>query len=183
MAAPTRTPRSAWIDAGLQALADGGPEAVRVDQLAKALNVSRGGFYWQFADRDALLRAMLDGWERRVIDDVIEHVESAGGDARARLVRLFALASTRRDLGRIELAVRDWARRDRAVARRLKRVDNRRMDYMRGLFGAFCPDPDEVEARCLLVFSLFVASSFIPADHRGRRRSEVVERAMTGLLA
>jgi AcrR family transcriptional regulator len=44
MPAPTRTPRSTWIDEGLRALAAGGPDAVRLDTLAKALGVTTGGF-------------------------------------------------------------------------------------------------------------------------------------------
>ena len=35
MAPPTRTPASTWIQAGLRALADGGPGAVRIDRLAR----------------------------------------------------------------------------------------------------------------------------------------------------
>jgi AcrR family transcriptional regulator len=45
MARPTRTPRSKWIDEGLRALAAGGPDAVRIEALAQALGVTRGGFY------------------------------------------------------------------------------------------------------------------------------------------
>src|SRR5438874_961468 len=113
--APLRTARSSWIDEGLRALADGGPDAVRVEVLAQALGVTKGGFYGQFADRPALLEEMLDTWERTVIDEVIEQVESGGGAARSKLERLFTLASSspsRRQILRMELAVRDWARRD-----------------------------------------------------------------------
>ncbi len=91
MAAPSRTPASAWIEAGLRALAAGGPDAVRIDQLAKSLGTSRGSFYWHFADRDALLTALLDTWERAATDEVIQRVESRGGDFRARLRRAGAL--------------------------------------------------------------------------------------------
>ena len=45
MAAPTRTPRSRWIEEGLRALAAGGPDAVRIEPLAKSLGVTRGGFW------------------------------------------------------------------------------------------------------------------------------------------
>ena len=55
MAAITRTPRSRWIEEGLLALAAGGPDAVRVEALAQALGVTKGGFYGHFADRNALL--------------------------------------------------------------------------------------------------------------------------------
>ncbi len=177
----TRTPPDRWIEEGLRALADGGPEAVRIEPLAQALGVSKGGFYWQFDDRGALLESMLDSWERATVDDVIERVEGGGGDAREKLRRLFAIAG--REPLRTELAVRDWARRDRTVGARLRRVDNRRMDYMRALFGAICGgDDDEVETRCMLASSLWIGNHFIAADHGGRTRGEVVRRAMEGLI-
>jgi AcrR family transcriptional regulator len=180
----TRTARRRWIDEGLRALAAGGPDAVRIEGLARALGVTKGGFYWHFDDRRALLDEMLDTWERVGIDDVIEHVEGEGGDARARLRRLFALASSGGDLLlRIDLAIRDWARREQAVADRLRRVDNRRMEYMRSLFGAFCPDADEVEARCMVFYSLWIGSHFIAADHGARSRADVVELVAKQLLA
>ena len=178
-----RTPRSSWIDAGLEALAGGGPDAVRIEPVAKALGVTKGGFYWHFDDRQALLDAMLDAWERRLIDEVIDTVEGEGGDARARLRRLFALASSSGRLLKIELAIRDWSRRDAMVAQRLRRVDNRRMDYMRSLFRGFCPDEDEVEVRSSLVFALFIGSHFMAVDHGGRSRREVLELALRHLEA
>jgi AcrR family transcriptional regulator len=180
----TRTPRTSWIEEGLRALGVGGPDAVRIEKLAQALGVTKGGFYWHFEDRRALLEEMLDAWERVVIDEAIERVEEEGGDARAKLGRLFALASSSgRDLLKIELAIRDWARRDKAVAKRLKRIDNRRMEYMRSLFAAFCRDEDEVEVRCLVAFSLFVGSPFLAADHGPRSRADVLELALRRLLA
>ena len=179
MAPPTRTPRNRWIEEGLSALAAGGPDAVRIESLAQALGVSKGGFYWHFKDRQALLEEMLDAWERTWVDEVIEAVEAEDEDARSRLRRLFALAAASGgELLKIELAIRNWARREEAVAKRLRQVDNRRMDYMRSLFGAICEDDDDVEARCLLAFSLFIGSHFVSVDHGGRSRAEVLELAL-----
>lgn len=183
--APARTPRSRWIDEGLRALAAGGPEAVRVEVLAQTLGVTKGGFYWHFTDRRALLEEMLDAWERTGVDEVIQRVEGEGGDARIRLRRLFALAQTAstRGLLKIDLAIRDWARRDKAVAQRLRRVDNRRMDYMRSLFGDFCADEADIEARCMLAMTLFVGHRFVAADHGRRTRKQVLELALKQLEA
>jgi AcrR family transcriptional regulator len=189
MAPPLRTPRTTWVQEGLRALADGGPDAVRIEPLARALGVTRGGFYWHFDGRRALLGEMLDTWERFAVDRVIERVESddgdgdGDGDARSKLRRLFAIGAGSGDVLRTELAIRDWARREPAVAERVRRIDNRRMDYMRSLFGAFCPDPDEVEARCLLAFSVWIGDNLIVADHGARSREEVVELALRRLLA
>jgi AcrR family transcriptional regulator len=186
-----RTPRSAWIEAGLRALAAGGPDAVRIEALARVLSVTKGGFYWHFDNRHALLDDILDEWERVSVDEVIEHIEvglgDGAGDARAKLERLGAIAVAGDtvlgiDPLEVDLAIRDWARRDEKVARRLRRVDNRRMDYMRSLFGTFIADEAEIEDRCLLLFSLWIGSHFIAADHRGRSRASVVERAFRRLL-
>ena len=179
MAAPTRTPRDKWIEQGLRALAAGGPDAVRIEPLAQALGVTRGGFYWHFTDRRALLEEMLDTWEQATTQDLIKRLDREGGDAGAKLRRLLALTTP--GVVRTDLAIRDWARRDQAVAQRLRRVDNRRIDVLRSLFGAFCADPDDIEARCLLAFSLLIGNYFITADHHGRSRDDVLELALTQL--
>lgn len=181
MAPPVRTPKRKWIDAGLQALAAGGPEAVRVELLAQELGVSRGGFYGFFDDRQSLLTAMLETWERESTEDVIARVESKGGDARAKIRRAGATFSS--DVMATDLAIRDWARRDASVAKRLQRVDNRRLGYLRSLFGRFCADPDDVEVRSMIAFSLVIGNHFIAADHGGRKRSQVLRMTMNWLLA
>lgn len=183
--AHVRTPRSRWIAVGLDALAAGGPDAVRIEPLAEVLGVTKGGFYWHFADRGALLEELLGTWEHTLVDEVIDEVETGAGDARTKLRRLFALAGATesRRLLRVELAIRDWARHDAGVAARLRRVDDRRMDYMRGLFSAFCTDADDVEARCLTSMALFVGAHFIAAGHGTRSRRDVMERALERLLA
>jgi hypothetical protein len=57
------------------------------------------------------------------------------------------------------------------------------MEYMRSLFGAFCPDEDDVEVRCMLVMSMFIGSRFIAADHGPRSRDDVTKLAVKRLLA
>ena len=88
---------------------------------------------------------------------------------------------SRRSLRAIDLAVRDWSRRDKTVAKRLRRVDNRRMEYLRMLFRTFCHDEDDVEARCMLAFSLLIGNHFIAADHGARSRADVLELAISRL--
>ncbi|MEH6378620.1 TetR/AcrR family transcriptional regulator [Streptomyces sp. KLMMK] len=183
--AVARTPRGSWIAAGLQALTSGGVEAVRIELLAKALGVTRGGFYWHFADRQALLEEMLDAWEGDATTGVIEKVEAAGGDARTRLQRLFAVAASGDGLLTdifTDFAIRDWSRREPAVAERLRRVDNRRMEYLRELFGEFCTDPDDVEVRCTLCFMVWIGNRLLDLDHGGRSPAEVMGLIQRRLL-
>ena len=177
-----RTPREAWVEEGLRALAEGGVDAVRIEALAKALGVTKGGFYGYFANRGALLTEMLDTWERESIDDVLDRIEREGGDVldQVRLAGQLTFSSER--LFPIDLAIRDWARRDQTVTDRLRRVDNRRMQLLRDAIGTFCSDPDEVEARSLLAFCMAIGTHFLAADHPGRSRAEVNARASDLLL-
>jgi AcrR family transcriptional regulator len=182
VAAPIRTPRAAWIDAGLRALAARGPDAVRIEPLAQALGVTRGGFYWHFAGRRAFLEELLDTWERRTTEEVIERVEREGGDPRTKARRAGALTFAE-DLLPIDLAVRDWARREPAVADRLRRVDNRRMDYLRAQLGTVCADEDELEARCLTAFAVAIGHHFVAADHSRQSRADVLALITKRLFA
>lgn len=179
--ATAQTPRQAWIDAGLSALAAGGPDAVRIEALARTLHVTKGGFYGYFADRAALLDEMLDSWERRSTSEAIERAERTAGDALDR-VRRAAEATFSDDLRTIDLAVREWARRDPDVAERLARVDDARMAYLRANLDATFTDPHDLEARCLLAFSAAIASDLIAASHPGQTRDEVLDRATQLLL-
>ncbi len=159
---------------------------MRVEALAASLGVSKGGFYWHFANRQALLEEMLDTWEKAVVEDVIASIESQPADPQAKLRQLFELGSelaSSPDGIAIELALRDWSRRDSDVAERVRRVDNRRMEYMRSLFGQFCVDENDVEVRCMLVLSLFIGSRFIAAQHGEKTRSQVLQLALDRLLS
>ncbi|MDT0270481.1 TetR/AcrR family transcriptional regulator [Streptomyces sp. DSM 44915] len=184
--ANARTPRGRWVEEGLRALAAGGPEAVRIEPLAQSLGVTKGGFYGYFRNRDALLTELLDTWEREVTESVIEAVERDGGDARSKLDRLFTLVAALGDglaTGTaLDLAIRDWARRDPAVAARLRRVDNRQMAYLRAQFSQFCADDEDVEVRCLLTFSVRIGNHCVAADHGPRSRAEVLELTRAWLL-
>jgi AcrR family transcriptional regulator len=145
--------------------------------LAKTLGVTKGGFYGFFADRDALLTAMLDAWERESTDEVLDRIEREGGNPKNKITRAGLLTLSIYRLLPTDLAIRSWARHDTAVAERLRRVDNRRMDLLREMIGTFCSDPEEVEARSVLAFCPLIGELLLAADHRGRSRAHVLGRA------
>src|SRR6478609_8396593 len=75
---PARLDAAAWISAAFDALAEGGIGAVRVESLAKALDITKGSFYWHFADRRALLDAMLTAWSEGRIAAIREQAAGHG---------------------------------------------------------------------------------------------------------
>ncbi|MCZ7642308.1 MAG: TetR/AcrR family transcriptional regulator [Pseudorhodoplanes sp.] len=87
---PQRLEAADWIEAAQDALATGGVEAVRVEPLAKALAVTKGSFYWHFADRRALLDAVLDTWAQGRIAAIRQQV-ATGREPEATLRHLAEL--------------------------------------------------------------------------------------------
>ncbi|MDQ3738209.1 MAG: TetR/AcrR family transcriptional regulator [Actinomycetota bacterium] len=86
-----RLSRNDWARRALEGIARGGVDAVSVEGLARELAVTKGSFYWHFADRADLIGAALELWEQDATLDVIDEV-SAVPDVRARLARLFEIS-------------------------------------------------------------------------------------------
>lgn len=144
MTKTTLTPRD-WILAGFAALAEGGIEAVRVEPLSRRLKTSKGSFYWHFADRPALLSAMLGLWEAEGTGDVIKTVDGETSPSeRLRAVSHRALEPIELglDTARTEAALRAWAAEDEAVRTRIADVDRRRVDYLQALLRKMGHEPD-----------------------------------------
>ncbi|MEO7348680.1 MAG: TetR/AcrR family transcriptional regulator [Terrimesophilobacter sp.] len=169
--------REKWVDSGLDALAEGGPEAVRVERLAQRMGVTKGGFYGYFANREALLEAMLDSWEHDSTRAVVEQVDSESLGEGARAFRAAQLTWAPGRLLNVDLAVREWARRDARVAARLAKVDRYRMDYLRQQMQALCDDPREVEARTLIAFSSILGMHYagIVMEASAEQRQDTID--------
>jgi AcrR family transcriptional regulator len=80
---PDRLAPDDWTRAALGAIASKGAGSVSVERLARELGTTKGSFYWHFKDRQALIDAALQWWERESTDRVIEQL-SAVDDPRAR---------------------------------------------------------------------------------------------------
>ena len=120
-----------WVNGAVMALGNGGIDAVRIEPLAKALGVSKGSFYHHFANRRALLLALLDQWEQLGTSAIIEETEGASDDPAVRLGALVRISCTPDPLGdAIETSIRAWASSDDIARQAVARVDHRRLDYV-----------------------------------------------------
>jgi AcrR family transcriptional regulator len=155
--------RSAWIRAATETLAEQGVDGVRVELLAKKLHVTKGSFYWHFKDRADLLMALLEQWRDGRIADIVKQTTAEPGAEHARIfhvIEVYSAARNRKGIS-IELALRDWARRDGAAAAVVKEVDATRLDCARRLFLA-CAVPDkEATSRSLLLYAYVFGQSMM----------------------
>ena len=113
MTAPqsTRLSVTDWITAGLELMAEDGIGGVKIQKLCDRLGVTKGSFYWHFTDLDAFLGAMAKHYEdgARIFRDQFTAM------ARQNPQRTLSDAVTSgfdTNAGRMERAMRDWARSD-----------------------------------------------------------------------
>ena len=133
-----RLGRDDWLDAAFDAVVDGGFDQLRVVALAQTLGVTRGSFYWHFADHADLVKVLLARWQQREIAEGLRIQAESSEDPQADLLRLLDLALARggadlKDL-RFELALRGLGRRDPRVAQMLVEVDAARMALFEAKF-------------------------------------------------
>lgn len=115
-----------WLQAGLQALAASGPEALKAEPLARALDTTKGSFYWHFEDVPRYRQALLRFWrdltakmpatpaEKADAVSQLQHMmtEGFGGDPDT------------------ESAMRSWAVSDPAAAATLAELDKARLEHL-----------------------------------------------------
>jgi AcrR family transcriptional regulator len=147
-----------WIRQGIKALTKSGFTALKADPLAKVMGVSRGSFYWHFADLGAFHAAVLKRWREIAAEEIIAGIEADSDEPlKALLRRTFG---ARLDL---ERAVRNWAAFDPAVQAAVRAIDRRRLDYIeamlqrRGLSGTAAQTRAQILYWTFLGFALSAA--------------------------
>lgn len=142
-----------WVDAGLKALASRGFTALKAEPLAKALRVSRGSFYWHFADIAAFHAAILARWHEIAAEQIIANVEASSKNADPRtllLRRVFGEPLT------LERAVRTWASVEPAARAAVQTIDRRRLSYVEGLLTQSGLSVEQARARAQILYWAFL---------------------------
>ncbi len=170
-----------WIAAALDVLAADGIDAVRVEPIAKILEVTKGSFYWHFADRRALIKAMLAQWAQGRIVAIRDQAPRDGdpGVSLRRLADLYTKRGNARGLA-IELAIRARAHNDDDAARAVQVVDAERLQVVAVLFEKLGWPPHEASARAVMLYAFLFGQSLL--DPKSVSAADTA-LALTALLA
>lgn len=173
-----------WVEAGLAELARSGVEGVRVEVLAKHLGVTKGGFYRRFADRAALLEAMLERWREGRVALIAQQTSLDGEAPRERLKAVIQLYSERLNPEgmAIELAIRQWARSDGNAAAAVASVDAARLRHITDLYRATGLAAEDAEAQAFLFYCFIFGQSLLFVERGARKRSQLVAKSAAKLL-
>lgn len=143
-----------WEGAALDLIAEQGVAAVAVEPLARRLGVTKGSFYWHFANRDALLEATLRRWEHADAEDLMAQVDRIV-DPRERLVELFRRTS-REMRSHVIYSALLKALDHPAVQPVMQRVSQRRIQYLAVAFRSLGMSRREAMDRGRLAYSAYV---------------------------
>ncbi len=159
----TQLDRNEWVDRAIKALADKGLAGMRVETLAKGIGVTKGSFYWHFKDRQDLFIAVLQTWKEGRIRDIDKQSCAAPGKECDQLLRIIDTYSANRNRKgiSIELAVRDWAKRDAQASAVVEEVDTYRLVITHKLFVASGLSDIEAQSRSLLLYAYVFGQSLM----------------------
>ncbi len=168
-----------WLTQGLKVLATRGFTALKAEPLAKAMGVSRGSFYWHFADVAAFHAALLKKWREIAAEQTITGVEASAGDQPAIAVLLRRAFTVRLTL---ERAVRSWAGSDPAARQAVQAIDRRRLGYVESLLSAEGLMPAIAHARAQVLYWAFLGHALsdrpLPAQQLDTVIDELIRIAL-----
>ncbi len=145
--------RADWLNLARDVLVHDGVAEIKILALATRLKVSRSSFYWYFKNRADMLAALLAEWEARNTETIlIECARPAAsiGEATCNFFRCFVDPGLF-DQG-LDFAVREWARRDRAVRQRIDAADQSRLGALTEMFARHGFTPYDADARARIVY-------------------------------
>lgn len=145
-----RANRETWIDAAYTLFVNDGIEAVKIMPLAKALNLTRTGFYWHFKDLSELQDAIIEIWQTRNTGIIVERCAAPADSLCAALFNLIDCWIDN-DLfdAPLDLAIRNWARNDARLQTLVDQSDDYRLAAVKALFERFGQTGDAAHYRAL----------------------------------
>ena len=164
-----------WLDQGLRALARSGFTALKAEPLAKAMGVSRGSFYWHFADIGAYHAAILKHWREVAAEQIIANLEAASGDDNPVQLLLRRAFGTKPAL---ENAVRTWATVDPAARSAVQAIDRRRLGYVEKLLSASGLPADVARPRAQILYWAFLGFALSDRPLPQARQAEVIDELL-----
>jgi AcrR family transcriptional regulator len=156
--------RSDWLQTGLAAVVEDGPNGLRIDRLCQRLGVSKGSFHHHFAGAADFKRSLLAAYEDLVVkalDQAIDQTEAA--TPRAALVGLTAAITGTPGFYRpeLEVAMRAWAFSDTEVRAVQERVDRQRLESLYGIWSKILDDPAQANTAALLPYLVGIGASLV----------------------
>jgi AcrR family transcriptional regulator len=155
--------RDDWLDEAFRAVVEGGFENVKVLTLADKLKVTRGSFYWHFADHSDLISSLIKRWKETQIafNDRLRASQTHEPlkDLDSVLDAAFVQAGEKLENLRFEQALRAFGHHHTEAANLLIEVDEARVAMLQGKFKVVVKDDKKARDLAALLY-LAIAGSY-----------------------
>jgi AcrR family transcriptional regulator len=155
--------RDDWLDEAFRAVVEGGFENVKVLTLADKLKVTRGSFYWHFADHSDLISSLIKRWKETQIafNDSLMATQTHEPlkDLDSVLDAAFVQAGEKLENLRFEQALRAFGHHHTEAANLLIEVDEARVAMLQGKFKVVVKDDKKARDFAALLY-LAIAGSY-----------------------
>lgn len=166
-----------WLEAAFRALTKGGPSAIKAEAIARDLGVSKGSFYWHFANVPALKSNMLSHWQEIATASVIKTLDQITETPENKLRQLISLSTSGLDDAyggpSVEAAIRDWLRYDKDVDNVVKQVDAARIEFVEKLFQLHGLSKKQSGSYARLLYSALIGVQVLSADNLVKPKVEL----------
>lgn len=147
-----RLTREDWVEWARKALIASGIDDVKVDVLARRLKVTRGSFYWHFKHRQELLDSLLDDWVANNRAEIAA-VEKRATEGASGLTEMFKVwLGEDPNFPAFDIAIRVWARKSKAVALRVREIDEAWVALFRDFFESSGMEKTEAFVRARIMY-------------------------------
>ncbi|MEL7131482.1 MAG: TetR/AcrR family transcriptional regulator [Pseudomonadota bacterium] len=149
----SKVTREEWLLAARDTLVSKGASDVKILALSNQLGVSRSSFYWYFENRADLLNALLQEWEARNTQCIVEKCALDAESIAQSVCHFFECFIDPKlfDQG-LDFAVREWSRRDRSIRAKIDEADRIRLEAVTVFFERHGYDTEEADARARILY-------------------------------
>ena len=126
-----------WLLKALEIFVEEGIDSIRITRLANELGVTRGSFYWHFQNREDLIDSLVSFWKDKNTAAITDSVAQASSLADG-IFRFFETCIDNAQFDpRLDLALREWARRSTEIRALLDGEDATRIEALRQFYLRF----------------------------------------------
>jgi AcrR family transcriptional regulator len=145
-----RVSKADWLEKALDILEIDGINEVKIERLARELNISKSGFYWHFKDRKDLIRTMITYWGEEFTSVVTSNNEILNAGPKERIYLAIKMIMEI-NLTRLELPMRFSAEKDPTAWELLNRVYQTRLNFFRSALSEIGFEGEDLEMRIHLL--------------------------------
>jgi len=135
-----------WLEKALQIINREGFGTIKIDRLVRVMGVTKGSFYWHFESKKDFIANLIEYWDKKFTNNVIKRIKDIADNPSECLLELM-LFITDNQLAQYDFAIHALAQNEPDAFPLIKKVLEKRIEFVATLFSAMGLKRDEVKIR------------------------------------